>query len=68
MGRCRVLREAHRRHIVSATDPLLFQFLMWRQSGWGNTRAAGFHDAMQMFAVFKRVEGIIPSAYRRQHH
>ncbi|KPJ72505.1 MAG: hypothetical protein AMS14_07635, partial [Planctomycetes bacterium DG_20] len=27
---------------------------------------AGFRDAMQMCTVFKRVEGVTPSAYRRQ--
>ncbi len=29
---------------------------------------AGFRDAMQMCIVFKRVEGITPSDYRRQRH
>jgi LacI family transcriptional regulator len=29
---------------------------------------AGFRDAMHMCNTFKRVEGITPSAYRRQHH
>lgn len=28
---------------------------------------AGFHNAVQMCAVFKRVEGITPSQYRREH-
>jgi len=28
---------------------------------------AGFHDAVQMCAVFKRVEGVTPSDYRRNH-